>query len=182
MKIFDDYKRYSKRNSVLDFYKVIFNLPFFAIFIFRLSTFLFKLNKLFFPFSKILLIISRIITGIEIELGAEIDGGFKIAHGVGVVIGSKSRIGRNVTIFQNVTLGGSFNKVRKFGEKELEHPSVDDGVFIGAGAKIIGPVYIGKNSIIGANSTVTSDVEENSIIIGNPGYLLKKRKDGDYNY
>lgn len=108
---------------------------------------------------------TRWLTGIEIHPGAQIGGGFFIDHGVGTVIGETSEIGEDVTLYQNVTLGGvSWEKTKR-------HPTLDDHVVVGAGAKILGPIHIGARSRIGANSVVTKDVPPGSVVVGVPGRI-----------
>ncbi|MEW6145007.1 MAG: serine O-acetyltransferase [Thermodesulfobacteriota bacterium] len=110
--------------------------------------------------------LSRFFTGIEIHPGAEIGKGFFIDHGMGVVIGETSEIGENVTIYHGVTLGGtSFTKGKR-------HPTVGNNVTVGAGAKILGPLSIGDNSKVGANSVVIRDVPANSTVVGIPGSVV----------
>src|SRR6056297_2260627 len=96
--------------------------------------------------------LARFITGIEIHPGAEIGSGFFIDHGMGVVIGETTEIGNNVTLYQGVTLGG----VRL--EDKKRHPTIGNDVIVGAGAKLLGPIRVGNNVRIGANSVVTNDI------------------------
>jgi serine O-acetyltransferase len=107
--------------------------------------------------------LSRFITGIEIHPGAEIGEGFFIDHGSGVVIGETSEIGDNVTLYQGVTLGGTGKETGK------RHPTLEDNVVVGAGAKVLGSVVIGENAKIGAGSVVVQSVPRNSTVVGNPG-------------
>lgn len=106
---------------------------------------------------------SRFLTGIEIHPGATIGPGFFIDHGMGVVIGETTEIGEDVTIYQGVTLGGT----GKHGGKR--HPTVRDGVTVGAGASVLGPLEVGEGAKIGAGSIVVKDVPANSTVVGNPG-------------
>lgn len=107
----------------------------------------------------------RWLTGIEIHPGALISTGLFIDHGMGTVIGETSEIGENVTLYQNVTLGGvSWEKVKR-------HPTLEDHVVIGAGAKILGPIRIGAHTRVGANSVVTKDVPPGSVVVGVPGRI-----------
>lgn len=107
-----------------------------------------------------------------ISLSAEIGPGFLIAHVGGLVIGGNTRIGKNCDVRQNVTFGGNFNKVDQDGRTQ---PWVDDNVSFGAGAVIIGPIRVGANSIIGANTVVTRDVPNNVIVFGVPGKIVRER-------
>ncbi len=110
---------------------------------------------------------SRSVTGIEIHPAARIGGGFFIDHGMGVVIGETARIGRDVTLYQGVTLGGTGFAAGK------RHPTVQDNVTIGSGAKLLGPITVGHGSKIGANSVVIHDVPPNSTVVGNPGHPVR---------
>lgn len=121
-------------------------------------------NKRYF-LARLISQFSRFITGIEIHPGAKIGKGLFIDHGMGVVIGETSEIGDNVTIYHGVTLGGTGK------EKGKRHPSVGNNVIIGAGAKILGPVYIGNGAKIGAGAVVLQDVPANSTAIGIPARL-----------
>lgn len=107
-------------------------------------------------------------TGIEIHPGAEIGKGFFIDHGNGVVIGETTIIGDNVTLYQGVTLGGTGK------EQGKRHPTLEDNVMVGAGAKILGSFTIGENSKIGAGSVVLEEVPANSIVVGVPGRVVKQ--------
>ncbi len=111
--------------------------------------------------------ISRAITGIEIHPAAKIGEGFFIDHGMGVVIGETAEIGCNVTLYQGVTLGGTGFATGK------RHPTVQDNVTIGSGAKLLGPITIGHGAKIGANSVVIHDVPANSTVVGNPGHPVR---------
>lgn len=106
--------------------------------------------------------VMRFLTGIEIHPGATIGRRFFIDHGMGVVIGETSEIGDDVMIYHGVTLGGrSLAKVKR-------HPTIGDGVTIGAGAKVLGPITIGHGSAVGANAVVVKDAPPNSIVTGIP--------------
>lgn len=107
--------------------------------------------------------LGRLLTGIEIHPGARIGRRVFIDHGFGVVIGETAEIGDNVTIYQCVTLGGT-NPTNGQGGKR--HPTVRDGVIIGSGAQIIGPIVLGERARIGANAVVTDDVPAGATMIG----------------
>lgn len=137
-----------------------------AVLLHRVAHFFWVLGLPFVP--RFLSHISRQITGIEIHPGAEIGKDFFIDHGSGTVIGETSEIGDNVTIYQNVSLGGTSLK------QEKRHPTVGNNVVIGAGAKLLGPIKIGDNVRIGANSVVTKDVPPNSVVVGVPGRIVAR--------
>jgi serine O-acetyltransferase len=108
----------------------------------------------------------RGLTGIEIHPGATIGDRFFIDHGMGVVIGETAEVGDSVTLYHGVTLGGtSLNKGKR-------HPTLEDHVVVGAGAKILGAIMIGANSRIGANAVVVKSVPANSVVVGVPGQVV----------
>jgi serine O-acetyltransferase len=111
--------------------------------------------------------VARSVTGIEIHPAAKIGTGFFIDHGMGVVVGETADIGANVTLYQGVTLGGTGFATGK------RHPTVQDNVTIGSGAKLLGPITVGHGSKIGANSVVIHDVPANSTVVGNPGHPVR---------
>jgi serine O-acetyltransferase len=110
---------------------------------------------------------SRALTGIEIHPAARIGDGLFIDHGMGVVIGETAEVGANVTMYQGVTLGGTGFQTGK------RHPTVEDNVTIGSGAKLLGPITIGHGSKIGANSVVIHDVPPHSTVVGVPGHPVR---------
>lgn len=111
--------------------------------------------------------LARAVTGIEIHPGATIGRGFFIDHGAGVVIGETAEIGDDVTLYQGVTLGGTGFQAGK------RHPTVEDNVTIGSGAKLLGPIEVGHGAKVGANSVVVEDVPPCSTVVGNPGHPVK---------
>ncbi|WP_435980513.1 serine O-acetyltransferase [Psychrobacter sp. DM4] len=114
---------------------------------------------------------SRIITGIEIHPAAKIGRRFFIDHGVGVVIGETAEIGNDVTLYHGVTLGGvSWNNGKR-------HPTLEDGVTVGAGAKVLGPFTVGKNAKIGSNAVVVKPVPENATMVGNAARMISDLHD-----
>jgi len=111
---------------------------------------------------------TRFITGVEIHPGAKIGRRFFIDHGMGVVIGETAEIGHDVTLYHGVTMGGVSTK------KGKRHPTVGDGVVVGAGAKVLGAIEIGACSRIGANAVVVKPVPPNSVVVGIPGQVVKR--------
>lgn len=112
--------------------------------------------------------VARWLTGIEIHPGATIGQRFFIDHGMGVVIGETAEIGDDVTVYQGVTLGGTS------WQKGKRHPTLEDGVIVGAGAKVLGPFTVGKNARIGSNAVVTKEVPEGATVVGIPGRIVRQ--------
>ena len=119
------------------------------------------LNKRFF-LARLISQLSRFFTGIEIHPGAQIGKGLFIDHGMGVVIGETAEVGDNVTLYHGVTLGGTGKDIGK------RHPTIEDGVLIGTGAKVLGPITVGKGAKIGANAVVVKNVPAKATAVGSP--------------
>lgn len=116
--------------------------------------------------------LGRWLTGIEIHPGARVGRRFFIDHGMGVVIGETAEIGDDVTLYQGVTLGGtSWNKGKR-------HPTLEDGVVVGAGAKVLGPFTVGRNAKVGSNAVVTKAVPEGATVVGIPGRIIVREDKG----
>ena len=138
-----------------------------AVFFHKIANF-FTVAKLYLV-AKIISQFSRFLTGIEIHPNAKIGKNLFIDHGMGVVIGETSEIGDNVTIYHNVTLGGIAPSINSNDQRNMKrHPTLEDNVVVGSGAQILGPITIGKNSLIGSNSVVTKNVTEKSVMAGIP--------------
>ena len=117
--------------------------------------------------ARLLAFIARWLSNVDIHPGAQIGSGLFIDHGAGVVIGETAEIGQGVTLYHGVTLGGtSWNKGKR-------HPTLGDGVLVGAGAKILGPINIGAGVRVGANSVVVADVPAGYTVVGIPGKLVR---------
>jgi serine O-acetyltransferase len=115
--------------------------------------------------------LGRWLTGIEIHPGARIGRRFFIDHGMGVVIGETAEIGNDVTLYHGVTLGGTtWNRGKR-------HPTLDDGVVVGAGAKILGPIHIGKGAKVGSNAVVVKDVPSGCTAVGIPARVVEPGRD-----
>ncbi|MFX0033480.1 MAG: serine O-acetyltransferase [Candidatus Hermodarchaeota archaeon] len=138
-----------------------------AVLLYRIAHFFWKLGMPFIP--RYISDIARELTAIEIHPGAEIGSDFFIDHGAGVVIGETSIIGNNVTLYAGVVLGGTNL------EKTKRHPTIGNNVVVGSGAKILGPITIGDNVRVGANSVVVENVPENCVVVGVPGKILSKK-------
>jgi serine O-acetyltransferase len=139
-----------------------------AIFLYRLANRLWRRGWRYLP--RLLSYFGRIWTSIDIHPGATIGHRFFIDHGAGVVIGETAEVGDDVTLYHGVTLGGvSWNKGKR-------HPTLGDRVVVGAGAKILGPITVGRDSRVGANSVVISSVPEERTVVGIPGKVVRSRK------
>ena len=117
--------------------------------------------------ARLLSHLGRFLTGIEIHPGATIGRRFFIDHGMGVVIGETAEIGDDCTLYHGVTLGGTT------WEKGKRHPTLENGVVIGAGAKVLGPITVGANARIGSNAVVVRDVPTNATVVGIPGRVVQ---------
>lgn len=145
-----------------------FNYPgFYAIMFYRVFHRLYNAN--FKLSSRFFSLIVRYFTGIEIHPAAALGAGLFIDHGMGVVIGETAETGQNCVLFHGVTLGGTGNDTGK------RHPTLGNYVTVGAGAKVLGPISIGDYVKIGANSVVLNDVPANSIVVGIPGRVVRKK-------
>ena len=148
--------------------EVIILYPGFHILIYhRIAHFLYN-HKMFF-LARLISQIGRFFTGIEIHPGAKIGKRLFIDHGMGIVIGETAEVGNDCTIYHQVTLGGTGK------DKNKRHPTVGNNVMIGAGSKILGPIYIGNNVKIGAGAIVLKNVEDNVTVVGTPiNRVIKK--------
>ena len=138
---------------------------FHALVMYRFAHFLYRHRyKLL---ARIVSQLAKFFTGIEIHPAARIGEGVFIDHGEGVVIGETAVVGNNVVIYQGVTLGGTGK------DKGKRHPTIEDGVMISAGAKVLGGFTVGKNAKIGAGSIVLKEVPPNATVVGVPGRVIK---------
>lgn len=148
---------------------IILNYPgVHAMFFYRINHFLWNMHLK--TLARFLSQFARFFTGIEIHPGATIGKRLFIDHGMGVVIGETTLIGNDCTLYQGVTLGG----VGTGAHKVKRHPTLQNNVMISAGAKIIGDVIIGDNSIVGASSVVLKNVPPNCTVVGVPGKIVKE--------
>src|SRR6185295_1003905 len=136
-----------------------------AIIAYRINHMLWKAGLRF--LARWLAQIARFFTGIEIHPAATIGQKLFIDHGMGIVIGETAIVGDNVLLYQGVTLGGTGKETGK------RHPTLEDNIVVGTGAKILGNITIGSHSYIGANSVVLRDVPPNSTVVGVPGHITK---------
>ena len=161
-----DFKIIKERDpAARGFLEIILCYPGFqALVLHRISHKLWKYKLPLIP--RVLSQITRNITGIEIHPGATIGRGVFIDHGMGVVIGETSEIGDRCLLYQGVTLGGTGKDCGK------RHPTLEENVVVGAGAKVLGAIQIGSNTRIGAGSVVVKNVEKNSTVVGIPGRVV----------
>ncbi len=143
-----------------------------AVLFYRLTHFLWRF-KLYW-LARFISTFARWVTGIEIHPGAVIGRRFFIDHGMGVVIGETAIIGDDCMLYHGVTLGGTtWDKVKR-------HPTLKNGVVIGAGAKILGPITLGENVRVDSNSVVVRSIDDNETVVGIPGRVVRKKaEDGD---
>jgi serine O-acetyltransferase len=135
-----------------------------AVWFYRINHWLW--NQHFFLLGRLLSQFARFLTGVEIHPGAQLGRRLFIDHGVGVVIGATAIVGDDVTLYQGVTLGGTGKEHGK------RHPTIEDNVVVGGGAKILGNITVGKNCRIGAGSVVLRNVPEDSTVVGVPGHII----------
>jgi len=148
-------------------FEVLTNYPgLHAIILHRLAHKLWQ--RKFYWIARSLSTFSRWLTGIEIHPGAKIGKRFFIDHGMGVVIGETAIVGNDVTLYQGVTLGGTS------WDKGKRHPTLKDGVVVGAGAKVLGPFDVGENAKVGSNAVVTKTVPAEATVVGIPGRIILK--------
>ncbi len=135
-----------------------------AVWFYRINHWLW--NHRLFLLGRFLSQAARFLTGIEIHPGAKIGRRLFIDHGLGVVIGETAVVGDDVTLYQGVTLGGTGKEHGK------RHPTIEDSVVVGGGAKILGNITVGRNCRIGAGSVVLRSVPEDSTVVGVPGHII----------
>ncbi|MEX0922980.1 MAG: serine O-acetyltransferase [Rhodovibrionaceae bacterium] len=156
--------------------EVVFAYPGFqAVMFYRLANACWRRNWYF--LGRLISHFGRMMTGIEIHPGAKIGKRFFIDHGMGVVIGETSEIGDDVTIYHDVTLGGVAPSVDSQSQRDQKrHPTIQDGAIIGSGAQVLGPITVGRDARVGANSVITKDVADCATVVGNPGRVVGPSK------
>jgi serine O-acetyltransferase len=154
--------------SAKGFFEVLFLYPSMQALMMHRVAFWFYKKKRFFM-ARLISQLNRFLTGIEIHPGARIGKGLFIDHGMGVVIGETAEIGDNVTIYHGVTLGGTGK------DKGKRHPTVGNNVVVGAGAKVLGPIYVGDGARVGANAVVLKDVPANATAVGIPARIIEAK-------
>ena len=166
--IIEDFQTIKKNDPALKSkFELFFNYPgVWALFFYRIANFFYK--REFKLIARLISAIGQFLTYVDIHPGATIGRRVFIDHAMGVVIGETAEIGNDVLIYQQVTLGGvSLSKGKR-------HPTIEDGVTIGAGAKVLGNIRIGKEAKIGANSVVIRDVAPESTAVGIPAHVTKR--------
>lgn len=161
---------YKRDPAARHFFEVLTNYPgLHAIWFHRVSHVLWRWRLKW--LARFLSTFSRWLTGVEIHPGAKIGRRFFIDHGMGVVIGETAEIGDDCTLYHGVTLGGTSWKAGK------RHPTLENGVVIGAGAKVLGPITVHENGRVGSNSVVVKDVPAGATVVGIPGRLVTRSQD-----
>ncbi|MBB3232466.1 serine O-acetyltransferase [Halomonas stenophila] len=158
---------FARDPAARNFLEVLTNYPgLHALLVHRMTHWLWRHNLKW--LARTLSSLARWFTGIEIHPGATIGRRFFIDHGMGVVIGETAEVGDDVTLYQGVTLGGtSWNKGKR-------HPTLEDGVIVGAGAKILGPFTVGTGAKVGSNAVVTKEVPAGATVVGIPGKVVQR--------
>jgi serine O-acetyltransferase len=157
---------FEKDPAAANIFEVLLYQGLWALFFHRIAHFLYTLRIPVIP--RLISQVSRLLTLIEIHPGAKIGKNCFIDHGNGVVIGETTVIGDDVTIYQAVTLGGTGK------ERGKRHPTIGNNVVIGAGAIVLGNITIGDNSRIGAGAVVTKAVPNDTTVVGNPSWIIKR--------
>jgi len=166
--IIEDFKTVKRNDPALHSkFELFFNYPgVWALFFYRIANRFYRKN--FFLIARLISALGQFLTNVDIHPGATIGRRVFIDHAMGVVIGETTIIGNDVLIYQQVTLGGvSLSKGKR-------HPTIKDGVTIGAGAKVLGNITIGQDAKIGANSVVIKDVPAESTAVGIPAHTTKR--------
>jgi len=147
---------------------------FWAVLLHRLAHRIYKAG--FYTPARMISQISRFLTGIEINPGARIGRRLFIDHGMGVVIGETAIVGDDVTLYHHVTQGGNSPSIDSAAQVNVKrHPTLEDGVIVGAGAQILGDIVVGRNARVGANAVVVRDVPPGVAVVGIPGRVVKPK-------
>lgn len=162
----DDFKAIYRNDPAARGLEPILYAGLHAIFWQRLAHRLYKWKLRF--IARLISQLTRFFTGIEIHPGATLGKGLFIDHGMGLVVGETTKIGENCVLYHNVTLGGTGKHAGK------RHPTLGNNVLVGTGAIILGPVHIGDNVCIGANTFIyMCDVPDNATVVGTPGRIVR---------
>lgn len=172
----DTHRQYGHYNFMSLLKGIVRNRTFRVVVTMRFCNILANSNifiKILLPFAKLLHKLSSSIACVDFPWNTSIDGGFALTHGWGVVVSNGARIGKNVTIFHGVTLGRR-DKICKNGERTTEYPTIEDEVWMGPNAIIVGGVTIGRGSRIAGGSLVIENVPPFSTIMGNPSKIIRE--------
>jgi len=138
-------------------------------------------NIKFYLIARMISQFSRFITGIEIHPAVKIGKNLFIDHGMGLVAGESSEIGNDVTLYHGVTLGGISPSEESDKQRNVKrHPTLKDGVIVGSGAQILGPITVGNGARIGANTVILKDVPDNATMVGNPAKNISTNTDRSF--
>ena len=173
MKIWKDLKRVEgeKANIFTLIDNMFFNTGFQAVLLYRISNWAYKLGIPILP--RAINWYSRFLTSSDISYAADIGEGLLIIHGMGVVIGAKVKMGKNVKLLNDCTLGNRLGDNEKRNDGQ---PEVGDNVVIGVGSRLLGPIKIGSDAKIGANSVVLNDVPSGCTAVGSPARIIYKKE------
>ena len=165
--LYEDAKNIQRKDPAAKniWYVILLYQGFHVLLFYRIAHFFYK-RKCFF-IARLISQFARFLTGIEIHPGAKIGRRLFMDHGMGIVIGETATVGDDCTIYHGVTLGGTGK------ERKKRHPDIGNHVMVGCGTKILGPIKIGDNVKIGANSVILKDVPGNVTIVGVPGKIVK---------
>ncbi len=156
--------------------KTLLNPARLIVIVYKINNFIACRFRFLKPICQINMIIMKILSGIEIELGAKIGKNLQFIHGNGVVIGNMVEIGDNVKIYQNVTIGGNFQKTEIINGKVWHQPQIGNNVILCPGAKILGPISIDPYTIIGANTVITENVDSYKLVLRSGTVIYKDIK------
>ena len=171
--IFNQLKTIRARDPAARYWlEIVFLYPsFHAVIFYRIAHFFWWVGLKF--IARALSQFARLLSGIEIHPAAKIGNSFFIDHGMGVVIGETAEIGNHVTLYHGVTLGGVSPAINSDSQRAMKrHPTIKDGVIIGANAQILGAVTVGENCLIGSGAIVTKNIPPNVTVVGNPARIV----------
>lgn len=166
-------KNKSNKNLLLGYIKAFLDVTIWIVFIYRISNFFVAIRM--YPLGKLFWLINRILFSVDIDPRANLAGGFVLIHGLNVVVGHEVCSLGILKVYQGVTIGGNMGKRIFFDGIESGQPLIQNNVTLGIGSKILGPVVVGENSLIGTNTIITKDVLPNCIMIGN-NKILRETK------
>lgn len=152
-------------NFWIAYIKAFLDVTIWVVAIYRISSFFTKISL--YPVGKIFWLINRILFSVDIDPRADLAGGFVLVHGLNIVIGHEVKSLGSLKVYQGVTIGGNSGKRKIINGKETGQPVLEDNVTLGIDSKVLGPILIGKSSLIGTSAIITKDVEPHSVMVGN---------------